>query len=136
MKQPKRLEAKTESVDRGERLDLLDRETRDERGIDVVEGPEDVLEGPFDRHDGRLIREDLDRGSLDRVVAPDVVEPERVVDVVVREEDRIAPIQPEPQGMLPVIGGTIEQDHPGITLGIPESDRSAASGPPIAKILA
>ena len=68
-----------------------------------------------------------DRGSHQGVVPTDLVETVDVIDVRVGDEDAVTSIETMSEGLLPMIGRNVDEEDPGMSLGIGETDRGTAT---------
>ena len=105
-----------------------------ERVVDVVLPPKDVLIHAMKKRHGVLFGVHIDRRAHERIEAPDLVEAERVSDVVVRIDDRIAPLQPVSQRLLPKIGRGVDQNDALVLLTVGEPYARPATRSSIARI--
>lgn len=70
---------------------------------------EDVLEDPPEIYPRDLVRKDRHRAKA-KVQRPDVIESENVIDVTVRDENRVDPLDLRPQRLLPKVDRCIDED--------------------------
>ena len=83
---------------------------------------------------GVFLGVDLDRRLLHHVEPADLIKPEGVIDVVVREEDRVAARQAVPQRLLPKVRPGVDEDRARAACGIDKLDGGGRAQARVARI--
>src|SRR5690606_26141402 len=98
-------DAKPEKLEGVGLADRVRREARDPRWVGVDLAPEDIVVDAFERVERGALRVDIDRGVHEDVESTNIIESEDVVEVSVREEDRVATSHAVPDRLLAQIRG-------------------------------
>ena len=123
VKKPDRLDIQTEEIEPAARVQFVGNQRRHERIVDISFPLENVAVDPPQMFQRVGLGVDVDRRFHRHVEPANLVEAEGVVDVIVREQDRIAPIDPFPQDLLTKIRRGVDQDGPRLAAVVCESDR-------------
>lgn len=134
MQQTDRRDAQAEEVDWRIGVDAVGDERRDEGLLDVLRWIEDVLIHAGEKLERVRLGVDIDRLLHHGVETADFIESPGVIDVVVRDEDGIEPVEFRTQGLLTKIRPRVDEDDAVVAVRIGEGDGGAGSEALVARV--
>lgn len=134
MEQSDRREAHAKEIDGPPQFQAHREQRRDEAVVPVLFFLKDVLVDAEERLHRVIVGVDINRRLHHRVESADLVEPEDVIDVVVREQDRVAAPQVVPKRLLTQIGGRVDEDRAFLTGVVDELNRRPGASARVTRV--
>ena len=129
MEQPKRGDAKPVKIECLPGTQKMRNQGRDEGWVGILLGLENVGMNPLHVLEGGRFGIDVDRTSHHCVEPTDLIEPEKVIDMMVGVEDSITSTKILPQRLLTKVWRGVDQDDAIMSIGVVEADGRTGSCP-------